>query len=114
MTRHGCNRRCHTGLARRSTAGTPRECTEDMCEASQLKPVMHVRFVNSFQQAKGLESAQPQRVVIELAQLHWWREHNVHGRADSFRLGENVLLDWAKIVDCGDAPLTFLVRSHTD
>jgi hypothetical protein len=24
-------------------------------------------------------------------------------------LGENVFLDWAKIVDCGDAPLTFLV-----
>jgi hypothetical protein len=23
---------------------------------------------------------------------------------------ENVFLDWAKIVDCGDAPLTFLVR----
>lgn len=25
------------------------------------------------------------------------------------RVGENVLRDWAKIVDCGDAPLTFLV-----
>ena len=24
-------------------------------------------------------------------------------------LGKNVFYDWAKIVDCGDAPLTFLV-----
>jgi hypothetical protein len=28
-------------------------------------------------------------------------------------VGENVFLDWATIVDCGDAPLTFLVRSAT-
>jgi hypothetical protein len=28
-------------------------------------------------------------------------------------VGENVFLDWAIIVDCGDAPLTFLVRSAT-
>jgi hypothetical protein len=32
--------------------------------------------------------------------------------ADLFCLGENVLLSWAKIVDCGDAPLTFLVDQH--
>ncbi|CAA9964825.1 hypothetical protein PTNB73_06017 [Pyrenophora teres f. teres] len=27
--------------------------------------------------------------------------------------GENVLLDWAKIIDCGDAPLTVLVLDNT-
>ncbi|KAF2828964.1 arginase family protein [Ophiobolus disseminans] len=30
------------------------------------------------------------------------------GAGWSIYTGENVLLDWAKIVDCGDAPLTFL------
>ena len=28
--------------------------------------------------------------------------------AESAGKGENSFLDWAKIVDCGDAPLTFL------
>ena len=25
-----------------------------------------------------------------------------------FRIGRNPFMDWAKIIDCGDAPLTFL------
>jgi len=31
------------------------------------------------------------------------------GKADCVLEGENSFLDWAKIVDCGDAPLTLLV-----
>ncbi len=32
----------------------------------------------------------------------------IHGHMLSGCEGENSLEDWAKIVDCGDAPLTFL------
>ena len=48
-------------------------------------------------------------VVEGMFRTHLLQRHDEHRIADKSRSGENILLDWAKIVDCGDAPLTFLV-----
>lgn len=89
---------------------TQGERTAELREVSQLiLPCMCV--LEKPAEAKGTRISRFERqTVVERALQRRSREYDVHLRADGFHLGENVLLDWAKIVDCGDAQLTFLVR----
>jgi hypothetical protein len=52
--------------------------------------------------------------VDGMFRIHLLQRRDEHRLADKSRSGDNILLDWAKIVDCGDAPLTFLVCFYVD